>query len=354
MTASRPRRLPTMPMTPLGGSGPSVSRMALGTMTFGAETDQADAHGQLDLFIEAGGSFVDTADVYAGGESERIVGRWLADRRANVVLATKGRFGAPPGSPGASRRSMTHSIDASLSRLGVESIDVYLVHGWDQLTPVDETLDVLSGMVRAGKIQHIGWSNVTGWQLQQILTTAHLGGFVAPIAMQPQYNLLDRGVELEVLPCCLDNGVALTPWSPLGGGWLTGKYTRRERPTGPTRLGEDPDRGVEAYDARDNDRTWRILDVVSSIAERHQRPMSHVALAWLLGRPSVASVLLGARTVAQLVETLAATDLELTDDEQRALTDASAPGLPPYPYGMVEEWCAVEHWKALGTADAGA
>lgn len=335
----------------LGPRGPVVSRLALGTMTFGVETPEADAHTQLDAFTEAGGTFVDTADVYGDGESERIVGRWLADRgHDHVVVATKGRFAPPSGSRGASRRSLVRSLDASLGRLGVEAVDVYFVHGWDEDTPVEETLDALSAEVRRGKIHSVGWSNVTGWQLARILTTARLGGFVVPTVLQPQYNLLDRTIEHEVLPCALDGGLAVTPWSPLGGGWLTGKYRRDERPSGETRLGEDPNRGVEAYDKRNTEATWRILDAVSAVAERHSRPMAQVAIAWLLARPGVASVLLGARTPEQLDGVLGAASLALPEADLVELGRASAPGLPDYPYGMLEEYCGMTVWETLGTA----
>jgi aryl-alcohol dehydrogenase-like predicted oxidoreductase len=320
-------------------------------MTFGVETEEDDAFEQLDAFVEAGGTFVDTADVYADGESECIVGRWLADRgHRETVIATKGRFDPPAGSAGASRRSIVRSVDASLDRLGIDAIDLYFVHGWDQHTPVTETLDTLAGLVRAGKIHAIGWSNVTGWQLARIVTEARHGGLIPPCVLQPQYNLLDRGIELEVLPCCLDHDISIAPWSPLGGGWLTGKYSRDGRPTGTSRLGDDPDRGVEAYDGRNTESTWRILDVVQDIADRHGRPMAHIAIAWLLTRPAVASVLLGARTVEQLRDNLAVTTFDLTVDDVAELTTASAPGLPPYPYGMIEEFCDVPHWQQLGTA----
>ena len=342
-----------MPTSPLGRAGLDVSRLALGAMTFGVETDQAEAFAQLDAFIAAGGTLVDTADVYAAGESERIVGRWLADRRPEqVVVATKGRFLPPPGSAGASRRSLVRSVEASLARLGVDAIDVYLVHGWDQHTPLEETLDALSALVRAGKIHHIGWSNVTGWQLQRIITTARLGGYVMPVAVQPQYNLLDRGIELEVLPVCREEGLGLLPWSPLGGGWLTGKYSRDQRPQGPTRLGEDPERGVEAYDVRNTDRTWQVLDTLTEIADTHGCPPAQVAIAWLLARPTVSGVLLGARTTTQLTQTLPAATLALDADEMTRLTAVSAPGLPPYPYGMIAHSCAVPHWADLGTTTA--
>ena len=343
---------PAMPTADLGSGGLIASRFALGAMTFGAETGEEDAGRQLDAFVAAGGTLVDTADVYADGESERIIGRWI-DRRGHhhdIVLATKGRFAPPAGSHGASRRSLVRSIDASLDRLGVEAIDLYFVHGWDAHTPIVETLDTLSTQVRAGKIHHLGWSNVTGWQLERVVATAAAHDFVAPVVVQPQYNLLDRGIELEVLPCCLEHGLSVMPWSPLGGGWLTGKYRRDTRPSGTSRLGEDPNRGVEAYDLRNTERTWSVLDEVAAIADAHGRPMSHVALAWLATRPGVASILLGARTLAQLQDNLAAVDLTLTDDEVARLTRVSAPGLPPYPYGMVEDFCDVDVWRRLGTA----
>ena len=336
----------------LGPGGPFVAPLALGTMTFGAETDETEAHRQLDLFVERGGNLIDTADVYSNGESENFIGRWLARRSLNddVIVATKGRFKPPAGSPGASRRSLVRSVDDSLQRLGVDHIDVYFVHGWDQVTPVVETLDTLTALVRQGKIHHVGWSNTTGWQLQRIITSARVGGFAVPMVFQPQYNLLDRHIEWEVLPCCLEEGLAVTPWSPLGGGWLTGKYQRDTSPTGPTRLGDDPNRGVEAYDGRNNDRTWAILDVAQRIANDHDRPVAHVALAWLMTRPAVASVLLGARTLEQLETNLDAADLTLKDTEIDELNTISAPGLPPYPYGMVEVFCEVPHWKTLDTA----
>jgi aryl-alcohol dehydrogenase-like predicted oxidoreductase len=340
----------TMSTASLGPGAPVVSRLALGTMTFGVETSPEEAIVQLDRFVQSGGTLVDTADVYGSGESERIVGRWLADRRHDqVVVATKGRFAPPPGSPGASRRALVRSVDASLARLGVDAIDVYFVHGWDQHTPVEETLDTLAGLVRLGKLHHLGWSNVTAWQLQRMITTAQLAGHVAPVVVQPQYNLLDRGIEWELLPCCLDAGIGVIPWSPLGGGWLTGKYARDRPPAADTRLGDDPNRGVEAYATRNTSRTWRTLDTVVAVAERHGRPMSHVAIAWLLARPGVASVLLGARTLDQLVDNLAAGDLVLDEEDLAALTAVSAPGLPPYPYGMLEEFCDLDHWRRLGT-----
>lgn len=349
---SQPLPTTPRPLEPLGASGLAVSPLALGTMTFGVETDEEAAFAQLDRFAAAGGTLIDTADVYGAGESERIVGRWLTDRRpTTAVVATKGRFDPPAGSSGASRRSLIRSVDASLERLRVEAIDLYYVHGWDDEVSLHETLGALTDLVRAGKIHHVGWSNVTGWQLARIVTTADLAGYVRPCVIQPQYNLLDRTIELEVLPAAIDLGVAVAPWSPLGGGWLTGKYRRDSAPTGSTRLGEDPTRGVEAYDGRNTDAVWRVLDVVARIAERHGRPMAQVAIAWLSSRPTVSTVLLGARTVEQLETNLAAIDLELGEDELAELTAVSAPGLPDYPYGMLEDFCGLGVWAELGTAN---
>lgn len=339
-----------MPVNQLGKGGPLVSGLGLGAMTFGAETDQKEAFRQLDVFVENGGTFIDTADVYAGGMSEKIIGEWGQQRGGlgELVLATKGRFSPPQGSTGASRRGLFRAVHASLKRLKVDAIDVYFVHGWDKTVDIEETLGVLSDLVAMGKIHNIAWSNVSGWQMQKILSAAASGGYAKPVALQPQYNLLERGIEVEVLPCCLENEISITPWSPLGGGWLTGKYSSKERPTGASRLGEDPNRGVEAYDARNTDRTFRILDVVQKLADRHNRPHSHVALAWLASRPGVSSILLGARTAEQLNTNMAAADFFLDEQELAELTQVSAGGLPDYPYRFLDSWSDLSVWKDLG------
>jgi len=340
-----------MLLNPLGKNGPLVSQFALGTMTFGAETNEAEAFRQLDLFVDHGGTFIDTADVYGGGLSEEIIGKWRHQRGTtdDLIIATKGRFAPPPGSQGASRRSLVRSLNASLKRLQAEAVDVYFIHGWDRHTDVTDTLATLSDLVSAGKIHNVAWSNVSGWQLQKILSIAESNGFPSPVAVQPQYNLLDRGIEVEVLPCCLEAGIALTPWSPLGGGWLTGKYSADSRPSGATRLGEDPNRGVEAYDLRNNDRTHAILSVLRSVANRYDRAPSHIALSWVASRPTVAAVLLGARTVDQLKENLAASDLTLKPSDLAELTTVSSGGPLVYPYNFLEDWCGLDVWKKLGT-----
>ena len=340
-----------MKINQLGLGGPLVTELGLGTMTFGVETDEAEAHRQLDAYFAAGGNFIDTADVYGSGESERIIGAWLRrNHPENVIVATKARFAPPPGSSGASRRGIIKAVDGSLNRLGIEAIDLLYIHGWDPAASVVETLRTLTDLVRAGKVHSIGWSNTSAWQLERILATAEHHGFVRPIVFQPQYNLLDRVIEWELLPLCLDTDLAVCPWSPLGGGWLTGKYQRDTPPSGATRLGEDPNRGVEAYALRNNDRVWGIIEAVNRVATQDSVWIGEVALRWLLDRPGVASVLLGARTEEQLQQSLAVAGYGLTPEDHAVLTAVSAPGVPRYPYGMLEKACGVDIWERLGTA----
>jgi aryl-alcohol dehydrogenase-like predicted oxidoreductase len=323
----------------LGRSGCAVSSLCLGTMTFGVETDEAGSHEQLDRFIDAGGTLVDTADVYGKGQSEEIIGRWFASRPADVtervVLATKGRFavGNEPNSLGLSTRHLTRALDASLSRLGLDRVDLYQVHAFDPWTPLDETLRTLDGFIRAGKISYYGLSNFTGWQLTKVVQLANALGLAAPVTLQPQYSLIVREIEWEIVPAVQDAGMGMLPWSPLGGGWLSGKYKRDERPTGATRLGEDPERGMEAWDRRGTERTWNIIDAVQKIAEDRGVSMAEVALAWVTDRPAVTSTILGARTMEQLEANLLVADVHLTAEEAAALDQASDLHASDYPYG---------------------
>jgi aryl-alcohol dehydrogenase-like predicted oxidoreductase len=331
-----------MELRTLGSSGLVVSNLALGTMTFGQETPEDEAHAILDRFLDAGGTLIDLADVYVGGESERIVGRWLADRgvRDDVVLATKARFPVDgddrPNRHGLSRAWLTRAVDGSLARLGVDHLDVYQVHAWDPITPVEEWLGALDDLVHAGKIGYVGVSNLTGWQLQKVALVARYEGLSPVVSLQPQYNLLAREVEWELLPVCAAEGIGVLPWSPLGGGWLTGKYRRDERPAGATRLGEDPDRGVEAYGKRATDRTFAILDVLREVADAHDATMSQVALAWLDAQPTVSSTILGVRTMTQLEDNLGAVEVDLTVDDLQRLDEVSAPATPDYPYALID------------------
>ena len=323
----------------LGRSGTVVSAQALGTMTFGAEADEATSHQILTAFAENGGTFIDTADVYSGGASEQIIGRWLTEHpteAAQIVLTTKARFPTGTGANdlGVSRRHLRTALENSLTRLGVEHIDLYQLHAWDELTPLEETLRFLDDAITAGKISYYGFSNYLGWQLTKAVHVASAHGWAAPVTLQPQYNLLVRDIEHEIVPAALDAGIGLLPWSPLAGGWLSGKYRRNVDPTGATRLGEDPERGMEAWEGRNaQERTWQVVDAVREIAGAHGASPSQVALSWLGARPAVTSVILGARTVDQLVDNMAATDLRLTSEETQRLNDVSAPRMDDYPYG---------------------
>jgi aryl-alcohol dehydrogenase-like predicted oxidoreductase len=323
----------------LGRSGCAVSNLTLGTMTFGSESTEEVSHAQLDRFVEAGGNLVDTADVYSAGVSEEIIGRWFANRPADVtepvVLATKGRFplDAFPNGAGLSNRHLTRALDASLTRLGLDSVDLYQVHAFDAYTPLDETLRTLDGFIRAGKIRYYGLSNFTGWQLTKAVHMARALNLAEPVTLQPQYSLLVREIEWEIVPAVQDAGMGLLPWSPLGGGWLSGKYKRDERPTGETRLGENPERGMEAYDRRSTERTWNVIDAVQKVAEDRGVTMAEVALAWVTDQPAVTSTILGARTLEQLETNLRAADLHLSADETASLTEASELPAADYPYG---------------------
>jgi aryl-alcohol dehydrogenase-like predicted oxidoreductase len=323
----------------LGNSGAVVSSYALGTMTFGDEADEPTSHAILDEYFEAGGNLIDTADVYSRGTSEEIIGHWLAAhplQRARMVIATKGRFpmGDDVNDLGTSRRHLGRALDASLRRLGVDQIDLYQMHAWDAVTPLDETLRFLDDAVRSGKIAYYGFSNFLGWQLTKAVHVASADGYAPPVTLQPQYNLLVREIEWEIVPASLDANIGLLPWSPLAGGWLTGKYRRDVDPTGATRLGENPGRGVEAWEPRNKlERTWRILDTVEDIARANGVSQGNVALAWLEGQRSVTSVILGARNTHQLQDNLRAASLVLTPEELERLGEVSAPVVSDYPYG---------------------
>jgi aryl-alcohol dehydrogenase (NADP+) len=328
-----------MRYTTLGTSGTVVSTQCLGTMTFGAEADEETSGQILETFVEAGGTFVDTADVYSQGVSEEIIGRWLAKHptdAAQVVVATKGRFpmGPGPNDLGLSRRHLRDALDASLRRLGVEHVDLYQMHAWDAVTPIEETLRFLDDAVGAGKISYYGFSNYLGWQVTKAAMTARAHGWTLPVTLQPQYNLLVRDIEHEVVPACLDAGLGLLPWSPLAGGWLTGKYQRDVDPQGASRLGEDPGRGMEAWGPRNaQDRTWEVIDTVRDVAERSGLTAAQVSLAWVAAQPAVTSVILGARTTAQLQDNLAAAEVDLDPADLARLDEVSAPRMPDYPYG---------------------
>ena len=328
------------------GNGLAVSRIALGTMTFGAESDEPAAGEILNTFVGAGGTLIDTADVYSDGAAEEWIGRWLRrnpDLRDGVVLVTKGRFPVT-GQPGASlsRAYLRTALEASLRRLDVDYVDVYLAHGPDRTTRMEELADFFAEVVATGKARHVGVSNLPGWQIAKLSTLlAHEGG-PRLVTHQPCYSLLSREIEWEVLPAARDAEIDAIIWGPLGSGWLTGKYQRDSRPPEGSRLGDNPNHpGIEAWDRRANERTWAILDRLTVVAGELDISPAVAALAWVADRPGVAAAIVGARTADQLRETLAAASVHLPAQSAAALDEASAPPPPDYPYSYIEEWSAV-------------
>jgi len=324
----------------LGSTGTAVSTIALGTMYFGDETPEEEAFAILDAYLDAGGNLIDTSNVYVGGLSEEIIGRWFARRPREVtdrvVMTTKGRFSTDPdvNGPGLSHRSLNRSLDASLRQLGRESIDLYQLHAWDPLTPVEETLSFLDSAVRAGKIQYVGLSNFTGWQLQLMVATAREMGMQVPATLQLQYSLLSRESEWEIVPAALHNDIGLLPWSPLAGGLLTGKYTRGGTPATDTRAGSvNPLYQWVTAEYAESDQNWATIDAVVQLATEIGATPAQVALSWVADQPAVTAAIVGARTVRQLTENLGATDLRLDDGAKATLDAVSAPRSGGYPYG---------------------
>jgi aryl-alcohol dehydrogenase-like predicted oxidoreductase len=322
----------------LGGSGLRVSELCLGAMTFGQEADEATSHQLLDRFVDAGGNFIDTADVYGGGASEEVIGRWLAGRsREDFVVATKLFWptGGGPNDHGAGRKHILAAVRASLRRLGTDHIDLYQIHAFDEATPLEETLSTLDGLVRAGTVRHLGVSNYAGWQLQKSLDVAHHRGFEPFVSLQPLYNLLDREVELELVPVCRNEGVGMIPWAPLRGGWFTGKYRRGMTSAPPdTRWEANKQPWLGDWENSVDERTWSVTDAVLAVAQEVDRSPAQVALRWLLQRPAVTAPIVGARTLAQLDDNLGASGWSLDDKHMERLTAAGDRPLP-YPHGYL-------------------
>jgi aryl-alcohol dehydrogenase-like predicted oxidoreductase len=287
---------------------------------------------------------IDTVDGYTGNAAEKIIGGWLAARpnevTDRVVLATKGRMGDPSDENGVglSRRHLQRALDASLRRLGVERVDLYQLHAADMHTPMVETLSFLDSAIRAGKMRLYGLSNFTGWQIQLMVSTAKAMGIPAPVTHQPQYSLLSRWVEWEVIPAARHNGLGLLPWAPLAGGLLSGKYNRAPRPEEGTRAGSE--KGLYQWSSEDyskSDQNWETIDAVVSIARESGVTPSQVALSWLAKRPGVTASIFGTRTREHLADNLGAADLVLDEKATAALDAASAPVAPGFPYDALGE-----------------
>jgi aryl-alcohol dehydrogenase-like predicted oxidoreductase len=320
----------------LGRSGLLVSSLTLGTMTFGGRgafgkvgsTDVAGARRQVDMCLEAGVNLFDTADIYSDGESEEILGQAIKGRRDDLLLATKVRMpaGEGPNDSGLSRYHIVRQCEQSLKRLGTDHIDLYQVHEWDGLTPLEETLEALDTLVRSGKVRYVGSSNYSGWQLMKALGVSERLGLQRYVSQQIHYTLQAREAEYELVPIAIDQECSILVWSPLAGGLLSGKYRRDDD--------AQEGRHLEGWDeppVRDQDKLYDVVDVLVEVAEGRGVSAAQVALSWLLGRPGVASVIVGARTDEQLADNLKAAELVLSEEELRRLDGASAPPLI-YPF----------------------
>lgn len=325
----------------LGRTGLKVSELCLGTMTFGGKADEKDSHAMLDAFAAEGGNFIDTADVYTGSRSEDILGNWLKNQnRDDFVIATKVRFptGKGQNDVGLSRKHIMKGVKESLRRLKTDYIDLYQVHAWDPATRLEETLGALNSLVEEGLVHSIGASNFRGWQLQKAIDTSRELGIACFASLQAQYSLMCRATEFELLPVCRNEGLGHISWSPLGRGWLSGKYKRgMQEPPENTRLGDALREGNrERWDAGNTEQTWALLDTLESIGKQRGKTVAQVSLNWLMQKQAVTAPILGVRTKEQLAENMGAAGWSLTADEVKKLDEKSRPDVS-YPYDNFAE-----------------
>jgi len=316
-----------------------VPELSFGTGTFGGggseffeawgASDVAEAKRLIDICLDAGLTLFDSADIYSNGRSEEVLGKAIAGRRDDVLISTKATFrsGKGPNDIGSSRFHLVRAIEASLRRLGTDYIDLFQLHGFDALTPVEETLETLDTLVRSGKIRYVGCSNFSGWHLMKSLAVAERYGWARYVAHQAYYSLIGRDYEWELMPLALDQGVGAVVWSPLGWGRLTGKIRRGQAPPETSRLPKTARYGPPVED----EHVYRVVDAIDEVARETGKTVSQIALNWLLRRPTVASVIVGARNETQLRENLGAVGWSL-DDAQVARLDAASAVTPPYPY----------------------
>jgi len=327
----------------LGNSGLLTSDLCLGTMIFGEEgrgTSPDEAKRIIDTYIDAGGNHLDTANVYVGGRSEEIVGDAIKDKREKVILATKTRFGTGEGKndQGLSRRHILSAVEASLRRLQTDYIDLYYMHGIDPLTPLEESLRAFDDLVTAGKVRYIGVSNFKAWQVIKSVALSEANGWAKFVAGQYQYSLVKRDLEYEFLDLFEETGIGMTPWGPLGGGFLSGKYQRGNQPGDDTgRISYSRPEHEESWERRNNERNWQIIDAVDAIAKERGATHSQIALAWVRAQTTVSSVIIGVRTMQQLEDNLGAAEMTLTEEELTHLDEVSR--LPElYPYRMIQDY----------------
>lgn len=324
----------------MGQTGLKVSELCMGTQTFGWVTAEPDAHAMADQFVAQGGNFFDTSNTYNEGRSEEMLGNWLQQRghRDQLVIATKVFFRAGPGpnDTGLSRKHLMTQIDASLRRLKTDYVDLYQMHCFDASTPLEETLRTLDDLVQAGKVRYIGASNYTGAQIVRAVMTSEARGWARFDCLQAEYSLLVRETEWELLPVCREHGLGVIAWSPLAGGWLTGKYQRGVAADPASRVGR-ADRWDDLPQQRESERTWRILDALHAVAAETGKSISQVALNWVLRQPGVTAPIFGARTPEQLSDNLGSVGWALTPDALARLDEASALPLPS-PYSFIERY----------------
>ncbi len=327
----------------LGRSGLRVSPLCLGTMTFGTEwgwgIEEDAARAVFSRYLERGGNFVDTADMYTNGKSEELVGKFIKDAkvRDQVVLATKFTFNAQPGNPNAGgngRKNMYRAIEGSLRRLQTDYIDLYWMHAWDMITPVEEVVASLDMLVKAGKVRYIGFSDVPAWYVARAQTLAEQQGRERIAALQLEYSLVERNIEREHIPAAQELGIAILPWSPMAGGFLSGKYKRGGQPGTPEgRLDLQKAAGTTIFE-RDTERNWKILDVLLDVSKKIGRPLAEVALNWVGTQPGVTSTIIGATKLAQVESNLSSLDFTIPAELRARLDKAGEldPTAQPYAF----------------------
>lgn len=327
----------------LGRTGLKVSELCLGAMHFGGDTGEPDARAILDAYAEAGGTFIDTADCYHLGESERVLGRWLKGRdRDAFVIATKVYvpMGDGPNDGGLSRKHILAGVEASLRRLGTDHLDVYYTHVYDERTPLDETLSTLDTLVRSGKVRYLGASNILSWQLQKAVDLSEHRGWARYDVLQPLFNLLDNETEWDLLPMCREAGIGVASWSPLRGGWLTDRFRRgMTAPPEGSRIAHATETGApQSWSAyAGSERTWAILDALHGIAAETGRTVAQVAVNWVARTPGVTAPIIGPRTRAHLADGLGAVGWALPGEQYERLRKAAEKPMG-YPYEMVRRY----------------
>jgi len=328
---------PKMKYKKLGKTGLKVSELCLGVMNFTSEKEEEIAQKVMDRFVELGGNFFDTADFYGKGGSEVLLGKWLKGKnREDFVIATKAglAMGNLPNNKGSNKKHLFDAVEQSLKRLGTSYIDLYQIHVFDKETPLEETLRALNDLVRSGKVRYIGVSNYRGYQLEKAHFIAKELGLEEYVSLQPEYNLLSRSLEWEVLEAAKDLGMGVIPWSPLRSGWLTGKYTRdmKEPPKG-SRVEWASNAKFEAasWEANANEFTWTVVDVVKEVAVKLNKSPAQVALRWLMQKPIVTAPILGPRSLEQAEDNFQVFDWSIPQEDMEKLDKVSKPK-PPYPY----------------------